>query len=209
VGIDVGVVSFLTTSDGVSVPNPRYLKRSQDRLVAAQQVVSRRRHGSVRRRKARAQVAALYGRVRRQRLDHAHKIALWLVRTHDTIACEQLNIAGMARSPSARPDGSGGYAPNGAAAKAGLNRSILDTGWGMFFAILAAKAENAGRLLIAVNAANTSRTCPECGHCERENRLTQSDFACRRCRHAEHADVVGARNVLRRAGLALQAAQAS
>jgi putative transposase len=209
VGIDVGVVSFLTTSDGVQIPNPHHLKRSQDRLTAAQQALTRRQRGSNRRGKARAQVAALHAKVRRQRLDHAHKTALWLVRVYDVIAHEQLNIVGMTKAPAPKPDGDGGYAPNGAAAKAGLSRSILDAGWGMFFAILAAKAEKAGRLVIAVNAANTSRTCPECGHVAKENRVTQADFACVRCAYSGHADLVGARNVLHRAGLVLQAAQAS
>ncbi|WP_432993867.1 zinc ribbon domain-containing protein [Dactylosporangium sp. CA-233914] len=71
--------------------------------------------------------------------------------------------------------------------------------------MLHAKAASAGRVVVAVNPANTSRTCPECGHCARENRVTQAGFACVSCGFAAHADVVGATNVLR-AGLALLAA---
>lgn len=107
-----------------------------------------------------------------------------------------------------RPDGEGGYLPNGAAAKAGLNKPILDAGWGVFLSILAAKAESAGRTIIAVNPRNTSRTCPSCGHCAAENRVTQADFGCIRCGYTGHADVVGAMNVLR-AGHALQSASAA
>ncbi|HEX6684832.1 MAG TPA: transposase [Candidatus Limnocylindrales bacterium] len=208
VGIDLGVASFLTTSDGVHIPNPRPLDASRTRLARAQQALSRCTRGSHRRRKARQRLAALHGKIRRQRGDHAHKTALWLVRHHDVIVYEALRIANMTRSPAPRPEGEGGYAPNGAAAKAGLNRSILDAGWGVFLSILTAKAESAGRLLTAVDPRNTSRTCPQCGHCAKDNRVTQADFTCIRCGHTAHADAVAAVNILR-AGLALQAAQAS
>jgi putative transposase len=75
----------------------------------------------------------------------------------------------------------------------------------LFLNVLRAKAESAGRVVVAVNPANTSRTCPGCGHCAQENRVTQADFRCVSCSFAEHADVVGATNVLR-AGLALLSA---
>ena len=70
----------------------------------------------------------------------------------------------------------------------------------MFLTILYAKAESAGREVIAVDPRNTSRTCPECGHVSKENRLTQEKFHCVACGHTAHADTVGALNVLR-AGL--------
>jgi putative transposase len=89
-----------------------------------------------------------------------------------------------------------------------LNRSILDAGWGVFLLILTAKAESAGRTLIAVNPRNTSRTCPDCGHCCAENRVTQAEFRCVRCGYESHADLVGAVNVLR-AGLVLHDAPAA
>lgn len=72
---------------------------------------------------------------------------------------------------------------------------------GVFLAILNAKAESAGREVIAVDPRNTSRTCPECGHVAAENRTTQEKFHCVACGHRAHADIVGASNVLR-AGLA-------
>jgi putative transposase len=185
------------------VPNVQRLARSADRLATAQRTLARRQRKSARRGKAVARVAAIHAKVRRQRLDHAHKTALALVRRYDLIACEDLRIANMTRTPAPKPDGHGGYLPNGAAAKTGLNRSILDTGWGVFLSILSAKAESAGRILIAVSPANTSRTCPKCSHCAADNRLTQAKFACVACGHTDHADVNAAINILR-AGLALQ-----
>ncbi|MGI5520248.1 RNA-guided endonuclease InsQ/TnpB family protein [Micromonospora sp. CA-259024] len=204
VGVDMGVVSFLTTSDGVHVANPRHLAASRARLTDAQRALARHRPGSIRRRKTRERVAALHGRIGRQRLDHAHKIARWLVGHHDLIAHEDLCITNMTGSTH----GTVNAPATNVAQKSGLNRSILDAGWGVFLRVLAAKAESAGRLVIAVNPANTSRTCPQCGHCARENRLTQAEFACVACGHTGHADVVGASNILR-AGLALQAARAA
>ncbi|MBO0825436.1 MAG: transposase, partial [Actinobacteria bacterium] len=206
IGIDLGVASFLTTSEGKHIDNPAYSHRTSNRLRTAQQVSARRKRGSARHKEAVAKVAALHRKSRRQRLDHAHKTALALVRDHDLIAHEDLYVAGMMRRPAPRSDVNGGYASNGAAAKSGLNRSIADAGWRMFLAILIAKAESAGRDVIAVNPANTSRTCPECRHVAKENRLSQADFRCISCGHTRHADVVAAINILR-AGLALRKAQ--
>lgn len=123
-------------------------------------------------------------------------------------AAEQLNIAGMTRTPrpKADPDNVGAFLPNGARTKAGLNRSILDAAWSQFLTILADKAESAGRQVIGVNARNTSRTCPKCGHVAKENRITQAQFRCTACRFAANADHVAAVNIAIRAGLVRPAA---
>jgi putative transposase len=175
--------------------------------MAAQQALSRfpRRKAKDRtanHRRAVEKVAQLHGKVRRQRLDHAHKTALGLVRAHDFIAHEDLRIRNMSKAPAPKPDPGrpGTFLPNGTAAKAGLNKSINDAGWGVFLTILHAKAESAGRDVIAVDPRNTSRTCPACGHTAKENRPTQEKFHCVACGHHAHADTVGALNVLR-AGL--------
>lgn len=205
-GIDVGVVHFLTTSDGGHVSNPRHGRRAADRLAAAQRAVSRCTRGSRRRKKAATKVGLLYGHIRRQRLDHAHKTALALVREFDVIAHEKLTITNMVRSPRPKPDPDqpGMFLPNGAAAKAGLSRSIHDAGWGVFLSILADKADSAGRLLIPVNPRDTSRTCPVCGHVSQGNRRTQAEFACMRCGYSANADFVAAINIADRAGLVLR-----
>ncbi|MBN6051304.1 transposase [Nonomuraea sp. RK-328] len=200
-GIDMGVASLVTTSDGGRVTNPRHLAATADRLADAQRDLARKKRGSKRRRRAVARVAALHAKVGRQRIDHAHKAALALVGDYDVIVHEDLRIANMTRSASGTIDAPG----RNVAAKSGLNRSILDAGWGVFLTILAQKAESAGRKLIAVNPANTSRTCSRCGHVAKENRLTQAEFACTACGHTAHADVNAAVNILR-AGLALREA---
>nr|WP_191910285.1 RNA-guided endonuclease TnpB family protein [Microbispora cellulosiformans] len=201
VGLDMGVACLVTTSGGVHVANPRHLAATADRLAEAQRDLARGRRGSTRRRKKAERVAALHGKVRRQRIDYAHKAALTLVRAYDVIVHEDLRIANMTRSASGTIEAPG----RNAAQKSGLNRSILDAGWGVFLTVLAYKAESAGRELIAVNPAGTSRTCARCGHCAKDNRLTQAEFVCTACGHAAHADVNATTNILR-AGLALRRA---
>ena len=208
VGIDVGIASFLTTSDGGYVPNPRLQAATAERLAVAQQSLARKTRGSNRRRQAVRRVAALHAKVRRSRLDHAHKTALALVRDHDVIVHEDLRVANMTRRPRLRPAGDGTFEPNGARAKAGLNRSIYDAGWGMFLRVLATKAESAGRTTIAVDARWTSQKCARCGHVAEGNRASQAVFRCLACGHEAHADVNAAINILG-AGLALQRAEAA
>ncbi|MFE7393107.1 RNA-guided endonuclease InsQ/TnpB family protein, partial [Streptomyces sp. NPDC057582] len=208
VGIDLGIANFLADSNGEFVPNPRHGAKAAAKLEAAQQALARCKRGSKRRRKAVETVARLHRKVRRQRLDHAHKTALNLVRDHDVIAHEDLRIRNMSKAPAPKPDLAtpGSFLPNGAVAKAGLNRSIADAGWGVFLTILNAKAECAGREVMAVDPRNTSRRCPVCGYTAKENRPTQETFHCVACGHSAHADTVGALNVLR-AGLVRREAQ--
>lgn len=216
VGIDMGVTYLLTTSKGERVHNPRFFASMAEELAEAQRHLAtfprRTRRRTKRHRAAARKVARLHAKIRRQRLDHHHKTALELARDHDMIACEKLNTAGMTRAPVPKPapEHEGAYLPNGAAAKAGLNKSILDAGWGQFLRILADKAESAGRRVILVDARNTSRTCPPfaggCGHVAGQNRLTQARFECTVCGFAGNADHVGALNILHRAGPARCAA---
>lgn len=212
VGIDMGITHCLTTSNGTHVPNPRCGKVAAEALANAQREFAKfpRRKMKDRTRPHRAagaKVARLYGKIRRQRLDHAHKTALALIRDHDVIVHEALPIRNMTKRPKPRPAGDGTFEPNGAAAKAGLNRSIRDAGWGILLRALAAKAESARRTIIAVNPAYTSQTCAKCGHVAAGNRHGE-EFRCLACGHIAHADVNAAINVLR-SGLDLQSAQAA
>ncbi|MGW1271102.1 RNA-guided endonuclease InsQ/TnpB family protein [Streptomyces sp. NPDC002491] len=216
IGIDMGVTHFLTTSEGEHTPNPRFFGAVAEELAAAQQHLAtfpqRTRQRTRKHRAAARKVAKLHAKIRRQRLDFHHKTARALVADNDVIAHERLNTAGMTKSPAPKPDPGtdGAFLHNGAAAKAGLNRSILDAGWGQFFAILANKAESAGRLVIPVDPRNTSRTCPPslggCGHMDGKSRVTQAKFQCTACGFTANADHVGASNISDRAGLALCAA---
>ena len=123
-----------------------------------------------------------------------------LVNECDVIALEKLNTACMTRRPAAKPspEQPGAHLPNGAAAKAGLNRSILDAGWAQFTSILTGKAAEAGRRVVLVNPAGTSIGCHRCGRrCDRP----QQDTVICPVHGAMDADVNAARNIASRAGL--------
>lgn len=209
-GVDVGVVTYATCSDGTEVANPRWARQEAARLEAAQQRLQRAQRGSNNRIARRETVAARHRKIANRRKDFHHKQARGLVAAYDLLVVEDLTIANMVRRAKPKPDPqrSGQFLPNGARAKSGLNRSISDAGWGQFVSILRAKAEDAGRTWIEVNPRHTSDGCECCGHAAPENRVSQGEFVCQRCAHTAPADQHAARNILR-AGLALHAATAA
>jgi putative transposase len=144
IGIDLGLESFATLSNGERIENPRLYYRAQKRLRKAQRRLSRRQKGSHRRKKARLLLAKAHLKVKRARLDFCHKEALDLVERFDVICVEKLNIRGMVQNHP-------------------LAKAISDVGWGHFLSILRAKAESAGRAVKDVNPAGTSQTCSGCG----------------------------------------------
>jgi putative transposase len=202
IGIDLGVDFLVATSDGELIQGPRFGKRGHAGLEKAQRDLATKVPGSKRRQRAKERVAAHHRKIANRRRDFAHRLSRRLVNDHDLIVYEDLKITNMTRRPKPRPDHQGGYEPNGAKAKTGLNRSIHDAGWGQFTAMTIYKAESAGREVIAVDPRNTSRTCPECGHVSAGNRYG-AVFRCQHCGHEAHADVNAAENILR-AGRARQ-----
>jgi putative transposase len=142
VGLDVGLESFATLSDGTRIDNPRYFKTAQAQLRRAQRTVARRKKGSHRRRKAVQRLKRAHLHIGHQRRDFHHKVARQLVNQSGLIFVEDLNIKGLA---------------SGVLAKA-----VHDVGWGMFLLILLSKAGEAGRVGVKVDARGTSQECP-CG----------------------------------------------
>jgi len=194
VGLDLGVARFATTSDGHVVPNPRFLAASVGELAAAQRALAGCRPGSGNRRRAKRKLARLHRKVANRRRDFHHQTAHRLIDACDTIAVEALNISGMTGSASGTVQQPG----RKVAAKAGLNRSILDAGWGQFLVILLAKAEGAGRRVITVNPRDTSSTCHLCGACCERPR--QDTVICP-AHGGMDADLNAACNIFTRAGL--------
>ena len=206
-GIDVGIASFATASDGEHVDNRRWGRAAADKLAAAQQRLQRAKRQSKNRDRKRETVAARHRKIADQRRDFHHKQARALVGRYDLLVVEDLIIANMLRraKPVPDPDNPGQFLNNGARAKSGLSRSISDAGWGRFISVLRAKAEEAGRIWIEVDPRHTSDGCEVCGHAAPENRVTQAEFRCTACGHGPtQADEHAARNLLR-AGLALYA----
>lgn len=162
-GIDLGLLHFATLSTGEIIENPRYYRKAEKKLAKHQQSLSRKKRGSHRRTKAVKQVARAHRKVRNQRNDFLHKASRQLVNTYGLIVFEELQPANMSTRPKPKRDENGNYLPNGAAAKGGLNKSIVDAGWGMFQQFCLYKAENAGREVLFVNPKYTSQVCSGCG----------------------------------------------
>ena len=143
IGIDVGIESFLTTSDGDKVHNPQYFRKSEKQLTKAQRVLSRREKGSVRYGKQRLHIAKAHEHIVNQRRDFHYKTAHWLFAQCEEVAVEELKISNMVKNHH-------------------LAKSISDAAWGNFRLILQSKAANAGKQLTKVDPKYTSQKCSRC-----------------------------------------------
>jgi putative transposase len=197
VGVDLGVKDFAALSDGTKIANPRHLERKARNLARYQRRLARCQKGSANRAKAKAKVARAHRKVRDARQDFLHKTSTRIAREHDLIVIEDLNVAGMTRRPKPKPDGNGGHERNGAAAKAGLNKSVLDAGLGEFRRQLEYKCERYGRQLVAIDRwYPSSKTCSACGHLLASLSLGTRHWTCPGCGTRHDRDVNAAKNIL-------------
>jgi putative transposase len=196
VGIDLGVSHLATLSNGEMIEHPRYYRRAQKVLEQRQQALSRKRRGSHRRERARKQVAKAHRKIARQRKDFQHKAARKLVDRYQVLVFENIQVGNLTRKPKPKQDDNGQYLPNGAAAKGGLNKSIVDAGWGSFVSICSVKAAWAGRTIIKVDPQFTSQVCSQCGQVRKKD-LSERWHSCD-CGAELDRDVNAAINILER-----------
>jgi putative transposase len=192
VGIDVGVARFATMSDGTYIAPLASFRKHEQRLAKHQRRMARKVKGSSNWKKAKSRIQRIHARIADARADFLHKASNSISKNHAMIAVEDLKVRNMTKSASGTVAAPG----RNVRAKSGLNRSILDQGWGEFRRQLEYKTAWRGGYFVAVDPKNTSRTCPCCGHISAGNRKTQALFACIRCGHEANADHVGALNVL-------------
>ncbi len=195
VGIDLGVTHFAALSDGSFIESSRFFRKAQADLKRKQRHLSRCKRGSHRRERARKAVAKAHRKIRHQRADFHHKQSTNLVKQHQTMVFEQLEIKNVTKHAKPKQDEDGRYLPNGAAAKSGLTKSILDAGWGQFQQMCVAKAEWAGRQVIFVNPRYTSQVCSQCGTV-RKKTLEERWHSCE-CGAELDRDTNAAINILR------------
>ena len=188
VGIDRGVTVSAALSTGETLTVPGLGAREQARLRRLQRGLARARRGSNRRGKARTALARLKARERDRRRDWCEKTSTGIARRFDVIRVEDLNIRGMTRSAKGTAERPG----RNVRAKAGLNRGISRSGWGLLVRRLEDKAP--GRVE-KVPAAYTSQRCSACGHVDGRSRESQARFRCTACGYAGNADVNAARNI--------------
>jgi putative transposase len=176
-GIDVGLDRLVVTSSGEIITNPRFLRAKQRHLAQAQQALSRKAKGSANRAKARHKVAVLHRKVREARLDHAHKIALRLVRDNQVVFAEDLAVSGLARTR--------------------LAKSVHDAGWSQLLCLIEEKAAHYGRKFHRIGRfVPTSQVCSECGSRDGPKPLSVRIWQCGACGTVHDRDINAARNIL-------------
>jgi putative transposase len=176
IGIDMGLKSFLTDSEGNTVENPRFYRTSQKTLRRKQRQLCRRKKGSHRRRIAARNTAKTHLKIKRQRRDFHYKTAKQYAERYQVIAVERLSILNMVQNHS-------------------LAKSIMDASWGAFLAILEVKAESAGHQVIRVNPRFTSQKCHQCGEMV-QKALSVRTHVCPFCGYMADRDVNAAQNIL-------------
>ena len=177
VGVDLGIKTLATLSDGTVIENPRALAASERRLKLAQKALSRKVKGSNRRAKARAKVARIHARVANQRLDAMHKLTTWLASTFSHISVEDLNAAGMARNHH-------------------LAKAVSDASFGEFRRQLEYKTARSGAALHVVDRwFASSKTCSKCGRVKAKLSLNERVYRCDGCGLTMDRDLNAAINI--------------
>jgi putative transposase len=144
IGLDVGLKSFYTDSNGLEVENPKFYRTGEVKMKRAQRLVSRKVKGSTNRFKSRIKLGKIHLKISRQRKDHAVKLARCVIRSNDLVAYEDLRVRNMVKNHC-------------------LAKSISDVGWYQFRVWLETFGRVFGRVTIAVNPAYTSQECSICG----------------------------------------------
>ena len=177
VGVDLGVKTLATLSDGTVVENPRYLRKSERKLKRAQRELSRKTKGSNRRAKAKAKVARIHARVANQRLDAMHKLTTWLTRKYSDISIEDLHVAGMVKNHH-------------------LAKSISDAAFGELRRQLEYKTARSGTALHVVDRwYRSSQTCSKCGSVKAKLSLAERTYRCDSCGLVLDRDLNAAINI--------------
>ncbi len=178
VGIDVGLSSLITMSNGEQIAPPQYLRKSENRLAKEQKRLSRKKKGSENRKKQKIEVAKVHRTIRNQRTDFAHKTSRKLADSYDRIVFEDLQIRNMMQNHH-------------------LAKSISDAGWNQLMILTKSKAEYAGKVVEFVNAQNTSQNCSGCGNSVPKD-LSVRTHSCPHCGLVLDRDHNAAINILKR-----------
>jgi putative transposase len=175
VGLDLGLKDLAVLSDGERVPAPKHYRRAERTLKRLQRRLSRCQQGSNRREKLRRLVARQHQRVANQRKDHLHKLSCALVREHDAVLIEDLNVKGLSRTKA--------------------SKSVYDAGWAMLRFQLSYKARWQRKHVVIIGRFFPStRLCPSCGRINRNLTLAEREWTCA-CGAVHDRDLTAARNI--------------
>lgn len=155
IGLDVGLESFYTDSDGHKEPNPRFFREGEQKLKQLQRRLSKKQKGSSNRRKARQKLSKAHLRISRQRKEHCKRLARCVVRSCDLIAYENLKVSNMVKNHC-------------------LAKSISDVSWYQFRVWLEYFAQKFGKVAVAVPPQYTSQECSNCGRIVKKSLSTRT-----------------------------------
>ena len=192
VGIDMGIAQFATLSTGEHFEPLNSFRKQAEKLAKEQRKLAFQVKFSNRWKKRKATINRLHTKIADCRHDYLHKVSREISKNHAVVVLEDLKVSNMSKSASGTVEQPG----RRVAQKSGLNKSILDQGWGMFRTMLAYKQAWAGGMVIEVPPQHTSQTCAECGCVDKASRPTQELFSCVHCGHTDNADVNAARVIL-------------
>ena len=194
IGVDLGIARFATFSDGSYIAPLNSFKTKAAKLAKYQRRMAHKQKFSNNWKKAKAKVQKIHTQIANDRRDFLHKAATTISQNHALVFVEDLQVRNMSKSAVGTVENHG----KNVAQKSGLNKAILDQGWGEFRRQLDYKMAWKGGMLFAVPPHHTSQICPCCGHVSADNRQTQARFLCVECGYENHADHVGAINILER-----------
>ncbi|WP_312283604.1 transposase [Candidatus Igneacidithiobacillus taiwanensis] len=194
VGGDRGVANLLTLSDGTMFLPVSAYRDMQRKLAKEQRDLARKVKFSANWKKQKAKITRLHQRIADIRKTVLHQVSTVISKNHAVVVLEDLRVQNMTSSAK----GTAVQPGRKVRQKSGLNKAILDQGWGMLLRLLEYKLQWTGGMLYRVPPEYTSQICPVCGVVDAENRKTQATFHCRHCGHTDHADVNAAKNILAR-----------
>jgi len=205
-GIDMGIAKNMTLStdtcgDGGVFYGVHSFKVYRDKLAKTQRKLSRKVKGSANWGKQKSKVTRIHQKIANIRNDYQHKATTEICKNHAMIVCEALKVKNMSKSAKGDKDSPGRMIKQ----KAGLNRSILDEGWGELRRQLEYKMLWKGGIYADVNPSYTSQICCYCGHKSKSNRISQASFICGDCGHRMNADKNASFNILNRYLASLEA----
>lgn len=177
IGIDVGLSSFVTLSNGEQIHPPKFFRKDEKALAKVQRKFSKTEKDTPERKRQRQIVARIHERIKFRRENFAHQLSRKLVNRFGFIAVEDITVNRMLHNHC-------------------LAKSISDAAWSQFFRYLSYKAEYAGRKVVKVNPAYTSQDCSRCGHRE-EKPLALREHRCSCCGYITDRDHNAAQNILR------------
>lgn len=179
-GIDLGIKSFLTDSNGNKIDNPRFLNKYLFKLQKEQRRLSLKKKGSNNRNKQRIKVARIYEKISNCRKDFLHKVTTSIVKNQNytSVAIEDLSISNMIRNRK-------------------LSRCISDVGWGMFKDFLSYKCDWYGKNLLIIGRFDPSSRLCTCGYYNKDLKLSDRNWECPVCNENHDRDILAAKNIKR------------